>query len=546
MYKKSVIILMIFICHNPIQVLGSWSASTIIEVAADLFEPGDDQSFTAHDPLLESIPNHQMSKGSLEGSDDGDERFMVPMLSNSVGDNNQLMEYMAAAVIARATDRTLCLTPFFSGPLKHTRELPTGGLTVEERYDIEVLGKFVKVASLQKCLQECNKQIEGFWWLRHSSSSMLSRDWTWDPKKVKTHELGWAFANWTSTDDINQTVQEFNNNGEERCVALGGLFPGLRWRGSYLAASLYIRPSQSILKAASALQDLAIGHNRSFLAVHWRFEESICKGEQLGLCFLRCGDGAVIDSGLHAAARGLPSASIVPSLHTEMKTSCKRVVGSTGVMVSKQDLVAAIRDKASKENVSSVYLATDGWLRGSQAQALVKQVVEDLRKTGLAVTGLWKIKDLPNLITHGGVLMYADEILKRTLKSKLSGHAMSEVEQEICLRGSSFMGSGESTWSLAVFRARLATRRWQQILLSRRAEDTLISDDGLIIEELLSDLHAAGLQCRYQVLFKKAKIRGVVPEESYQDEAPDSWLDMEACEAQLSLGGSCKLLDCFP
>lgn len=110
------------------------------------------------------------------------------------------------------------------------------------------------------------------------------------------------------------------------------------------------------------------------IAVHWRFEESICKGEQLGLCFLRCGDGAVIDSGLHAAARGLPSASIVPSLHTEMKTSCKRVVGSTGVMVSKQDLVAAIRDKASKENVSSVYLATDGWLRGSQAQALVKQV----------------------------------------------------------------------------------------------------------------------------------------------------------------------------
>jgi hypothetical protein len=29
------------------------------------------------------------------------------------------MEYMTAAVIARAINRTLCLPPFFSGPSKH-------------------------------------------------------------------------------------------------------------------------------------------------------------------------------------------------------------------------------------------------------------------------------------------------------------------------------------------------------------------------------------------------------------------------------------------
>lgn len=68
---------------------------------------------------------------------------------------------------------------------------------------------------------------------------------------------------WTSTDDIKQTGQEFR---EERCVAIGGLFPGLRWRGAYLAASLYMRASQSIIDAATALQDLVIGHDRSFLA----------------------------------------------------------------------------------------------------------------------------------------------------------------------------------------------------------------------------------------------------------------------------------------
>lgn len=93
------------------------------------------------------------------------------------------------------------------------------------------------------------------------------------------------------------------------------------------------------------------------------------------MCFLRCGDGAVIDSGLHAAARGLPSASLGPSLQdVQTNSQCKRVGDSKGVMVSQQDLVAAIRDKALRENVSSVYLATDGWMRGSHAEALVKKV----------------------------------------------------------------------------------------------------------------------------------------------------------------------------
>lgn len=542
MHKKRMlfIITLMIITHHPIRVMGSWGASTIMEVAADLINPSNDQSFKVPDSLLDSRPNRPItSSGSHE-------KFIVPMLSNAVGDNNQLMEYMAAAVVARATHRTLCLTPFFNGPIKHTKKLPRGGLMMEERYDIHLLSKFVKVASLERCLQECHKQINGFWWLRYSSVSTLSRDWSFDRKKVKTHDLSVSSMKWTSTDDIKQAGQEFS---EEQCVAIGGLFPGLRWRGAYLAASLYMRPSQLILEAATGLQDLAIGHDQNFLAVHWRFEESICEGEQLGLCFLRCGDGAVIDSGLHAAARGF----IGPSLQIQTNRQCKRVVDSKGVMVSRQDLVAAISSKALKENVSSVYLATDGWMRGSHAESLVRKVVEDLRKRGLAVTGLWKIKRLPNLITNAKELIYGDEILKRTLESKFSGHLMSEVEQEICLRASSFMGSGESTWSLAVFRARLALRRQKKAELLRKANeeiaknevDNLTSDDTRIVEELLSDLHAAGLQCRYQFLYRRAKGRGFVPEESYQDEVPDSWLDMEACEAQLNHGGSCKLIDCF-
>jgi hypothetical protein len=48
------------------------------------------------------------------------EKFLVPILSYQVGAGNQLMEYMSAAIMARALNRTLCLADFFPGPRRHT------------------------------------------------------------------------------------------------------------------------------------------------------------------------------------------------------------------------------------------------------------------------------------------------------------------------------------------------------------------------------------------------------------------------------------------
>ena len=102
--------------------------------------------------------------------------------------------------------------------------------------------------------------------------------------------------------------------------------------------------------------------------VHWRFEESLCKDHQLGLCFLRCGDGSVIDSGLHPVIKNLNM-----TYAFLQKESCPRD-GARGVLVSKVDLIEAIYAKSIKENVSIIYLATDGWMRGPTQQALVKEV----------------------------------------------------------------------------------------------------------------------------------------------------------------------------
>ena len=76
----------------------------------------DDSSFVSSpEPIPTPIPSSAAPELSLEH-----ERFLSPLLSAGVGAGNQLMEYISAAVIAKATNRTLCLTPFFSGPGKHS------------------------------------------------------------------------------------------------------------------------------------------------------------------------------------------------------------------------------------------------------------------------------------------------------------------------------------------------------------------------------------------------------------------------------------------
>lgn len=408
--------------------------------------------------------------------------------------------------------------------------MQSSGLAIEERYDIESLSKFADVDSEKACWEECGRRFESFWWLRHTFPPRI-QGWKW-AENVTNHNLSWAFVHWTSVNDINEAFRPFSS---ERCVALGGLFPGLRWRGAYLAATSYMRAAKPVSEAVTALQVKAIGKNRPFLAVHWRFHESNCARNELGLCFLRCSDGSVIDSGLHPFAREW----------TELrKHRCPRDrMHFRGVLLDKQDLIEAIRERAANNNLSAVYLATDGWMRGTIEQALVTEVVASLRHSGLAVVGLWNIKGLPNF--SDGTYFQLSQ-LKAFLPEAVTGHSVSQIEQEMCSRAFSFLGSGESTWSLSVFRARLARRKHDQmerIFMDTGGQKSSKRFDDNVIENLLRDGHAAGLQCQYQAFFRRARVNATT--ETYEEEAPDGWLDIEACEGRIDKGGRCKVAACF-
>lgn len=81
----------------------------------------------------------------------------------------------------------------------------------------------------------------------------------------------------------------------------------------------------------------------------------------MGSCFLRCGDGAIINTGLHPLAR-------------EWINSFSKACHFHAIEVTKEDVVGAIYDRACERNLSTVYLATDGWIRGQEGVRLIKEV----------------------------------------------------------------------------------------------------------------------------------------------------------------------------
>lgn len=455
---------------------------------------------------------------------------MAPLLSYQVGAGNQMMEYMSGAVIARALNRTYCLAPFFPGPSRHNGRV-TSGLAWEDRYEVSSLSRFTRVASFQRCLKECNYKLDHKWMLKTSREPQM-KGWRNYPPNKDSLNLNWDYVHWTSPDDISKML----GGRDERCVGMLGLFPGLRWRGAFLATSAFLQPAPRIAKLADTLQANALGKDTRYLAVHWRFEESECGKHNIGLCFVRCEDGSVIDTGLHAEAK---------EWHDAAKVACNRDGHFRGVTLDVRDILDAIQERAASHSVTTIYFATDGWMRGPHGARLVKEVVASLRRRRLTVVGLWKLPGLANF--NDGKEFNPIQTLGKE-NQDLNGAQIALVEQELCSRAVSFMGSGQSTWSLAVFRVRLARRRVNEIVAAAEGDPSVdVRDaaavDKLVSETLLRDEHPAGLHCRYLRYMKRAAVNETA--ETYADEYPDGWLDLEACEGRIGKGGRCQVAKCF-
>lgn len=55
-------------------------------------------------------------------------------------------------------------------------------------------------------------------------------------------------------------------------------------------------------------------------------------------------------------------------------TKCRKGTQFRAIGLSKMDIVSAIEDRAANHSLSTIYMATDGWIRGTKGLALVKEV----------------------------------------------------------------------------------------------------------------------------------------------------------------------------
>lgn len=475
----------------------------------------------------------------------------MPILTHYAGSSNQVLEFMSAAVIARILNRTLCLPPFFTGPIKHFG--PKGGdqraggygFEVRERYDVERLARFVRVRDLPSCIEECDGELDSYWtfhggnrWFKHWNHEQYN----------ETLKLDWAFMGWSKPDDVRAAL----TGQPGRCTGLGAIFPGLRWRGAYVALAPYLHPAPPIERAAVALQELAFGRGKKYLAVHWRFEETICKGLTLGLCFYRCNNGA------NQADPLTPPRA--PQWAAHKRHGCPKGSRHAGVIAAEEDMIAAMADAALEGGVRAIYIATDGHIRGEGGCAILATVIKGLRALGLAVAGLWVCPGLPAF--PGGDAPDSEQI-GRFMATNITGfrprfQVISIVEQEVAARAATFLGTGSSSWSLSVWRLRLGRQRAEALArevtggvtegdVSGWDDLALLGEGGveleaIVVDKLMEDNHMAGLECADSTF---AHRYGHNRWNTTLEPGRDGWLDVAACEGRIGKGGSCRIAMCW-
>eukprot|EP00240_Pyramimonas_obovata_P013133 CAMPEP_0118956494 /NCGR_PEP_ID=MMETSP1169-20130426/61604_1 /TAXON_ID=36882 /ORGANISM="Pyramimonas obovata, Strain CCMP722" /LENGTH=224 /DNA_ID=CAMNT_0006904529 /DNA_START=120 /DNA_END=791 /DNA_ORIENTATION=+ len=112
--------------------------------------------------------DHDVHRGNFSNSRPGDDakthdflaeaKYVVPYITG-LGVNNQMWDFEAAALFAKATGRVLCLAPFLRFYLSATG---TSNIPFKVLYDPTKFGEFTPVSELPGCRKACSGTLNGF------------------------------------------------------------------------------------------------------------------------------------------------------------------------------------------------------------------------------------------------------------------------------------------------------------------------------------------------------------------------------------------------
>jgi len=371
--------------------------------------------------------------------------YLIPFLGGQ-GLNNQLWEYRSAAIVAKATNRILCLEPFHRFYLQKTgRKF----IPFEDLFDTESLKPFTRVASSAECAQKCNKVVHRHLELILKETSKYAKkkqiaDWRPGSLKLFYESTGFQYLPLTEFININATDQGVTFDSLEdikkvlspyvsdQCISVLGTTPVLS--REFLEWSRVLKVNQNIKSAVTQIKR-DIFRNKALLSIHWRFEETKCAGFGRGIGFGR-------SIGVHR--------STIPPVTRNQKVRVRKSddhadlcffagplpskLASRGIwlrLVSKVVVVKWIRRIMKERNIENVYIATD-----CSDQALLQWIK---LKTGA--------------ITKSNI----EPLLSRFVSLE-ENDVVSRIEQQLCTESSVFMGTSMSSWTSSVVEERFNQR----------------------------------------------------------------------------------------
>lgn len=363
--------------------------------------------------------------------------YIIPYLKGQ-GINNQLWEYRTAAIVAKATNRLLCLEPF------HRFYLLKSGhefIPFEDIFDVSHLSAYVKTESKFVCAQKCKGMVQE---MLEITQKRIIKDTTsrdpfpipsWRPGSLDKFRRSTGFRHVPTPNLMNFSEEHryismvnvkdsFKNFVDKKCVAVSGTLPQLN--SEFLLWSRAMGASQKINDAVRKIKKLHLNDGK-YLAVHWRFEETKCSGIGAGIGYGRARRG-VIKSGKHTIRRSDQEAKYC--FYAGQLPASARRSGIWLRLVSRKAIHDWIKRVMEERDLNRVYLATDchdpsliNWLK---------------RKAG-AITQ----SDIKYIISN---FLSLDQDL------------VSRVEQQICIEAEVFAGTLTSSWTSTVVENRLNYR----------------------------------------------------------------------------------------
>ena len=383
------------------------------------------------------------TKTGIDKSSDGamvesQQFFLIPYLKGQ-GLNNQLWEYRTAAIIARATGRTLCLEPFHKFYLqKSGREF----IPFEELFDVHFLNKYVKAIIGHHCAKVCNQTLHSFIELTDTSTNLKSKPFSipdWRPGSLNKFQRSTGFVTVPTPTTLNINSKKggiafdspsnikdgFRQVAHRKCIAVSG--PLLDLEHEFFLWTKFLRAN----KAISELKDFITSNilsGSSYLAIHWRLEESKCAGVGVGIGY---GRGAKEHDGAKFRSNKIPK--IIRRSDNKANLCFYSVVPRSSPtqvwfrLISKEAIVKWIKMIKSIYEIRNVYLATD----------LSDFSLLNWIKSKISITTKRDIKD----------------ILEK-YKISSDNDVLSILEQEICADADVFAGTQMSSWTERVIEKR--------------------------------------------------------------------------------------------